>query len=120
MTKDNETIYKEFKLDVNMTKSELKKWLQTDDAKSVGIKSSSKADKKTTSGGEKSKGYESGEQIIKILSKNKSDLTENDYEHMSKVSGYIKRHLKQKPTSEDIKDSRWRYSLMNWGHDPVK
>jgi hypothetical protein len=20
----------------------------------------------------------------------------------------------------DIADSRWRYSLMNWGHDPLK
>jgi uncharacterized protein DUF3140 len=28
--------------------------------------------------------------------------------------------LAQRPHSEPIKDSRWRYSLMNWGHDPLK
>jgi hypothetical protein len=30
------------------------------------------------------------------------------------------RHLAQRPTKERIEDSRWRYSLMNWGHDPCK
>jgi hypothetical protein len=35
------------------------------------------------------------------------------------VVGYVKRHLAQRP-SGDISDSAWRYSLMNWGHDPTK
>ena len=26
----------------------------------------------------------------------------------------------QAPTKEDVEHSRWRYSLMNWGHDPLK
>ena len=38
---------------------------------------------------------------------------------MRKVVGYTKRHLAQRP-SGDVKDSAWRYSLMNWGHDPAK
>ena len=38
---------------------------------------------------------------------------------MNKVVGYINRHLAQKPKG-DIEDSNWRYSLMNWGHDPLK
>ena len=42
----------------------------------------------------------------------------DDYAHMRKVVGYIARHSAQRP--ENIYTSRWRYSLMNWGHDPVK
>jgi hypothetical protein len=34
--------------------------------------------------------------------------------------GYVHRHVKQKPSKEDAEHSRWRYSLMNWGHDPLK
>ena len=32
---------------------------------------------------------------------------------------YAKRHLAQRP-HDKIGDSPWRYSLMNWGHDPAK
>jgi hypothetical protein len=39
---------------------------------------------------------------------------------MRKVHGYVARHLAQEPGSEDVETSRWRYSLMNWGHDPLK
>ena len=31
---------------------------------------------------------------------------------------YIRRHLAQEPANTVT--SRWRYSLMNWGHDPLK
>ena len=36
-----------------------------------------------------------------------------------RVTGDIHRHLAQRP-SGDITETRWRYSLMNWGHDPKK
>ncbi len=39
---------------------------------------------------------------------------------MRDVVGYVHRYQAQKPENEDIEDSRWRYSLMNWGHDPLK
>jgi hypothetical protein len=32
--------------------------------------------------------------------------------------GYVRRHLAQPPSGE-VENSRWRYSLMNWGHDPL-
>ncbi|HEX4394026.1 MAG TPA: DUF3140 domain-containing protein [Mycobacterium sp.] len=38
---------------------------------------------------------------------------------MRKVIGYVKRHIAQRP-SGDVGDSAWRYSLMDWGHDPTK
>ena len=31
----------------------------------------------------------------------------------------VHRHLAQRP-SGDIEDTPWRYSLKNWGHDPLK
>ena len=81
----------------------------TDESKSVG---------QSDDGGE-SKGHESGRRIVEIKRKKKSDYTDNDIDHMRKVNGYVKRHLGQGPEN-DVEDSKWPYSLMNWGHDPLK
>lgn len=102
-------VWPDWKDAVNMTASELKKWLATEESKSVGQKND---------GGE-SVGHESGRRIIQLLDTRKADLTDADVDHMHKVVGYVHRHLAQRPSS-DISDSRWRYSLMNWGHDPLK
>jgi hypothetical protein len=56
---------------------------------------------------------------VKLLQKSKSDYTDDDAEHMRKVNSYVKRHLGQVPKN-DPEDSKRRYSLMNWGHDPLK
>lgn len=109
MSDDNESTYKEFNDVVNMTATELEKWLKSDDSKDVGQKKD---------GGE-STGHESGRHIVSILKAKKSDLSDDDYKHMRKVVGYCRRHLAQRP-KDDVEDSAWRYSLMNWGHDPVK
>lgn len=66
-----------------------------------------------------STGRQSGRRIITILKTNRNDLTDTDQAHMRKVVGYAKRHLAQRPTG-DMQDTAWRYSLMNWGHDPIK
>lgn len=120
MSKSNEQIHQEFKEYVNMTATELKKWLQTSESQSVGIKKGTSGDKKISAGGTESKGAESGRMIINILHKSASELTDKDYEQMQRVVNYNKRHLAQKPSQSDIKTSRWRYSLMNWGYDPLK
>ena len=65
-------------------------------------------------------GHESGRKIVAIKRKTKDELTEADYEHMRKVVGYTRRHLAQGGPDGDKEHSRWRYSLMNWGHDPLK
>ncbi|WP_295843804.1 DUF3140 domain-containing protein [uncultured Microbacterium sp.] len=106
---DDDQTKKDFDEAVNMTASELKKWLDTDESKSVGQKKD---------GGE-STGHESGRHIVRILEKKKADLTDDDYAHMRKVVGYVKRHSAQKPKG-DITDTDWQYSLMNWGNDPRK
>ncbi|SDS34744.1 DUF3140 domain-containing protein [Christiangramia echinicola] len=106
---EKEEIYDEFYNKVNMTPSEIERWLDTDKAKSVG----------KNSGDGESIGYKSGNKIITIKRKNKSELNNSDYEHMKKVNSYIARHSAQKP-EDGIKESDWRYSLKNWGHDPIK
>ena len=107
MAKSEEQVIEEFGEAVNMSRKELEKWLETDESKSVG------------QGSGESKGHESGRRIVEILGKNKSDYTDDDIDHMGRVVGYVHRHQAQKPQS-DVEDSNWRYSLMNWGHDPLK
>ncbi len=109
MAKDREEVEKEFAELVNLTPKALEVRLETDDSKAVGQKDN---------GGE-SKGHESGRRILEIKQKKKSDYDEADLKQMSRTVSYFKRHLAQRPES-DIKESPWRYSLMNWGHDPCK
>jgi len=93
-----------------MTAAELEKWLATDESRSVGQKD----------GGGESTGHESGRRIVELLRTKKADLGADDLARMRKVHGYVQRHLAQEPATEDVETSRWRYSLMNWGHDPLK
>ncbi|MEJ1199502.1 MULTISPECIES: DUF3140 domain-containing protein [unclassified Streptomyces] len=93
---------------VNMTPAELEKWLASDRSQDA---------EQHKDGGE-STGHASGRRIVDILRTKKGDLSDDDYQHMRKVVGYIRRHLAQRP-SGDVQDTRWRYSLMNWGHDPL-
>ena len=106
-SKKDET-YDEFYDCVNMQPKELEEWLDTEESKSVG----------DSDGGE-STGHKSGRRIVEIKRTKKDDLTDSQYEHMQKVVGYVHRHMAQKP-SADIEETDWRYSLMNWGHDPCK
>ncbi len=108
---DRDTIRREFDEAVNMSAAELEEWLATDESTSVGQKSG---------GSGESTGHESGRRIVELLHTEEGDLTDDDYAHMRKVHGYVRRHLAQEPAKEGVEGSRWRYSLMNWGHDPLK
>ena len=108
MTDDDDT-YAEFSA-VNMTAKQFQTWLDTDESKHVG-------QKKKKDGGGESTGHEMGRRIVTLLRTRKSDLTEDDYAAMRKVVGYVKRHSAQRPDG-DVTETPWRYSLMNWGHDP--
>ncbi|MDT3725899.1 DUF3140 domain-containing protein [Streptomyces sp. DSM 41972] len=105
---DDEETWKEFQELVNMKPADLEKWLETDESRSAG---------QHKDGGE-STGHASGRRIVEILRAKRGDLSEDDYAHARKVVGYIHRHLAQRP-SGDVTDTRWRHSLMNWGHDPL-
>jgi hypothetical protein len=107
---DADTTRRDFGEAVNMTAGELEKWLDTDESQAVGQKS----------GDDESTGHASGRRIVELLHTKKADLTDDDLAHMRKVHGYVARHLAQRPEHEDVETSKWRYSLMNWGHDPLK
>lgn len=94
-----------------MSADEIEQWLRTDESRKVGFKG---ADGKAR----ESIGHASGRRIVEILGIGDDALSDDDYAHMRKVVGYIARHSAQRP--QNIYTSRWRYSLMNWGHDPVK
>ena len=108
---DQDTIYKDFADNVNMTGSELEAWLETDESKAAGDSDSGE-----------STGHKSGRRILEILDTNKGDLSEDDYAHMRKVNGYVARHLEQKPdkSGDQLREMTWTHSLKNWGHDPLK
>jgi hypothetical protein len=106
---DLDDVWDDWQKAVNMTAKELESWLETDDSKAVGQKD----------GGGEATGHRSGRRIVEILRSKKADLGDDDVQHMRKVVGYVHRHLEQRP-SGDVEDTRWRYSLMNWGHDPLK
>jgi len=107
-TLDHAGIYRDFHDAVNMDAATLEAWLETDESKSVGW---------TRPGASESVGHASGRRIVHILRMAKSDLEPVDYRHMRKVVGFIRRHRAQEPAN--IVTSRWRYSLMNWGYDPL-
>ncbi|PPK85766.1 uncharacterized protein DUF3140 [Neolewinella xylanilytica] len=105
--KTKEDIYQEFRGAVNMAPKELEEWLDTEESKSVGDSDSGE-----------STGHQSGRKIVRIKRKKKDDLSGADYDHMEKVIGYVHRHLAQRPDG-DVADTKWTYSLKNWGHDPT-
>ena len=107
--KGADEVHREFDEAVNMSAAELEKWLGTDESEDAG---------QHKDGGE-SVGHESGRRIVQILRTKKADLTEDDEKHMRKVVGYVHRHSAQRPKG-DVTETTWRYSLMNWGHDPLK
>jgi len=104
-------VRRDFFASVNMSVAELEEWLETDESRKVGWKGRN-GDRP------ESVGHASGRRIVQILRKNEAELSSDDLLHMRKVVGFIRRHLAQQPAN--IYTSPWRYSLMNWGHDPLK
>jgi hypothetical protein len=106
-SKQSETEFREL---VNMSAEEIERWLQSPKSKKVGM---------IRDGGTESVGHQSGRKIANILRMSPHELKDSDLTHMAKVVAYIRRHSAQKPQG-DVEDTPWRYSLMNWGHDPLK
>lgn len=107
---DEAAIRTEFARLANMTQAELRAWLETPQSRQVGM---------VRRGETESVGRQSARRILAIRDTPAPGLTEADYRHMKKVIGYCRRHLAQRPWG-DVTDTRWRWSLMNWAHDPLK
>ena len=91
-----------------MSAKELEAWLETPESLAVGQKE----------GSAESIGHASGRRIVAILRTPEPERTPDDYVHMRKVVGFVRRHRAQEPANPVT--SRWRWSLMNWGHDPLR
>ena len=105
-----ERIRREFDALVNLEPAELRRWLKTPQSHRVGM---------VRRGETESVGRQSAKRILAIRAKPVAELTDTDYGHMKKVIGYCRRHLAQRPWG-DVSETRWRWSLMNWGHDPLR
>ena len=110
MTDEQRETLDEFRRTVNMSAAELERWLETEASQSVGQRASGKGE---------STGHQSGRHIVELLRTRQADYTDADFAEMRRVVGYAHRHLAQRPDG-DVSETRWRYSLMNWGHDPLK
>jgi len=107
---EEQRIRADFQALQNMTPIELAAWLEGPESRKVGMIRRGEAE---------SVGRQSARRILVIHATPAEDLTEADYSHMMKVIGFLRRHLAQRPWG-DVNHTRWRYSLMNWGHDPLK
>jgi len=109
MPLDRARVAEDFARAVNMEADELEAWLDTPESQRVGFR---------RGGAGESVGHASGRRIVAILRAKGTVLSDDDFGHMRKVVGFVARHRAQEP--ENLVTSSWRYSLMNWGHDPLK
>lgn len=92
---------------VNMTPREIEAWHATEASASVG----------QDSGDGISVGVKAGQRTIQLL-RIKRAPSAGDIKHMRRVVNFIRRQLTLAPR-KNRETSRWRYALMNWGHDPL-
>jgi Protein of unknown function (DUF3140) len=110
MTDREKEIRTAFRQAVNLAPKELERWLGHGGEQVGGL------DREED---DESVGHKSGRRIVQLRRKKAAELSEDDYAHMMKVIGYVHRHAAQRP-QRDVAQTRWRFSLMNWGHDPLK
>ena len=93
---------------VNMTPREMETWHATKESASVG----------QDSGDGVSVGVKAGQRTLQLLRIKRAPKVD-DIKHMRRVVNFIRRQVLLAPR-QNRETSRWRYSLMNWGHDPLK
>ena len=104
MALDRARVAQEFAGAVNMSAAELSDWLTSKESSAVGWRGRDGSLAESV-------GHASGRRIIAILNKSSRELDDDDYLHMRKVVGFVRRHLAQEPANPVT--SKWRYSLMN-------
>lgn len=103
----DDELWNEFHRVVNMTSRELEEWLRT-----------RSADEDTEELPDES-GTETGRHVVHILSKRRTDLTQDDARVMENVVNRVlaERRDDLEPTAGE---AHWRHRLMSMGHDPLK
>ncbi|MGH3913157.1 MAG: DUF3140 domain-containing protein [Pseudonocardiaceae bacterium] len=103
---DNE-LWDEFHRVVNMSSRELAEWLRT---RSAGPDAESFPDQA---------GTPTGQQVLHILGKRRTDLNSEDLRVMRRVVDRVNAERRDdlEPTAGQV---NWRHRLMSLGHDPLK
>ena len=103
----SEDLWDEFHVVVNMTSRELDDFLRADAA---GEDSEQLPDQA---------GSPTGQQVLHILGKRRSDVTDADIGVMEAVVGTIRAERGDEP-EPTAGDAAWRHRLMSLGHDPLR
>jgi len=111
------TIARQVRAVVNMTPAALGNWLKASERQSVGM--THEGEKVTGPGEQETVGRATGRRILALQSRKAAELNDDDVAATRKVVGCVHRHMKQRPDG-DATETRWRKSLMKWGHDPLK
>ena len=100
-------LWQEFHQVVNMTSRELTDWLRSDAA-------SERAEALPDQAGDAT-----GQQVVEILGKRRSDLTDDDIAVMEAVVATVRAERGDEP-EPTAGDDAWRHRMMSLGHDPLK
>lgn len=103
----SDELWQEFHDVVNMTSRELADWLRTESAGEVTEPDGSLPE------------LEVGEQVVAILGKRRTDLTDDDIDTMQQVVDQVRTIRGDEPEPEAYDDDV-RRMLMSFGHDPLK
>ncbi|MFJ4620921.1 DUF3140 domain-containing protein [Streptomyces sp. NPDC088812] len=105
-----DALWEEFHRVVNMTSQELAAWLRVRDA---GENTESLPDEA---------GTPTGQHVLAILQKRRTDLTDDDIRVMHRVVDTVTAQTdpESEPETESADDTHRRHRLMTIGHDPLK
>ncbi|GHD87796.1 DUF3140 domain-containing protein [Streptomyces naganishii] len=107
-----DALWEDFHRVVNMTSAELAAWLRVRDADENAEPLPQEA------------GTPTGQHVLAILQKRRTDLTDDDLRVMRRVVETVdsQADLENEPETEsgDAEDTRRRHRLMTLGHDPLK
>ncbi|HEX9336064.1 MAG TPA: DUF3140 domain-containing protein [Pseudonocardiaceae bacterium] len=100
-------LWNEFHRVVNMSSRELSEWLRTRSAQSDVEVLPDRA------------GTPTGQRVLAILGKRRTDLTDDDARVMRTVVDRV--HAERRDDLEPVPgQANWRHRLMSLGHDPLK
>ncbi|MEU8032778.1 DUF3140 domain-containing protein [Streptomyces sp. NPDC049099] len=107
---ETEALWEDFHRVVNMTSAELAAWLRVRDADEEAEPLPEEA------------GTPTGQHVLAILQKRRTDLTDDDIRVMHKVVDTVGDlvDMADEPERETAADDARRHRLMTLGHDPLK
>lgn len=101
LPQDMQFTIQDFHSAINMSPEEIERWMRSPEARSA------------PDAGE-------DQRVLRLLQTPQDQLTDGDMGEMRLVIDRVREQLVLQPRPQDVAHSRWRYSLMNWGHDPLK